>query len=153
MDIIREAQEYFRKKGIDQWQNNYPNIETIKMDMRHDNSYVFVKDNLIVGTVALTFDREKSYENIVQGSWKSAQDYGAIHRIAVAHECRGMGISSIIIEDIEKICLNRGIHSIRVDTHKDNTPMQKLLEKNKFQYCGIIYLEDGGERLAFEKIL
>jgi hypothetical protein len=30
--------------------------------------------------------------------------------------------------------------------------MQNLLIKNGFSKCGIIYLEDGAERLAFQKI-
>jgi hypothetical protein len=30
---------------------------------------------------------------------------------------------------------------------------ERLLQKNGFKYCGIIYLEDQEERIAFEKIL
>ena len=29
MQIIDEAKEYFRKMGIDQWQNGYPNSDVI----------------------------------------------------------------------------------------------------------------------------
>ena len=29
--------------------------------------------------------------------------------------------------------------------------MQNLLKKNGFTYCGRIYVDDGGERLAFQK--
>ena len=38
-----------------------------------------------------------------------------------------------------------------LDTHRDNIPMQKVLARNDFTYCGIIYLENGDERLAFNK--
>ena len=31
--------------------------------------------------------------------------------------------------------------------------MRHILEKEGFKYCGIIYLEDGAERLAYQKIL
>ena len=31
--------------------------------------------------------------------------------------------------------------------------MQRVMEKNGLSHRGIIYLEDGGERLAFEKVL
>ena len=31
--------------------------------------------------------------------------------------------------------------------------MQHLLDKNGFTYCGIIYLDDGTERLAYQKQL
>jgi len=66
---------------------------------------------------------------------------------------KGKGLSSKIIKNMEGICLDRGIDSIKVDTHKDSLSMQKALKKNGFQYCGMIYLTDGSERIAFEKIL
>ena len=39
MKIIREAQLYFKEQGIDQWQNNYPNEDVIKNDIKNNNSY------------------------------------------------------------------------------------------------------------------
>ena len=51
----------------------------------------------------------------------------------------------------------RGMESIRIDTHAGNLPMQRALEKSGFSRCGTIYLkggaEDGDARIAFEKIL
>ena len=32
MEIVKQAQEYFKSQGIDQWQNNYPNDEVINND-------------------------------------------------------------------------------------------------------------------------
>ena len=55
--------------------------------------------------------------------------------------------------DYYEINLTEDENSIKIDTHKDNISMQKLLEKNDFKYCGIIYLEDGSQRIAFEKII
>ena len=40
---------------------------------------------------------------------------------------------------------------LRIDTHRDNRIMQRLIEKHGFTYCGIIWLEDGTERLAYER--
>ena len=39
---------------------------------------------------------------------------------------------------------------LRIDTHKDNLPMQRALAKFGFSYAGIIYIESGAERLAYE---
>ena len=47
--------------------------------------------------------------------------------------------------------MEKGVPSIKVDTHENNIPMQSLLKKNGFEYCGVVYLEDGGKRVAFEK--
>ena len=52
---------------------------------------------------------------------------------------------------ISEITSIKGIKNIKIDTHEDNLIMQKLLEKNSFKYCGVIYLLDGSKRIAFEK--
>lgn len=153
MDIIGQAQNYFKALGIDQWQNNYPNAETIRNDIDHKNSYVLQKGNKIVATVAVSFDGEKTYDSIYEGKWITNSEYAVIHRIAVGNSYKGMGLSSEIIKDIEQICLSKGVYSLKVDTHEANRSMQRLLEKNYFQYCGIIYLQDGSKRIAFEKVL
>lgn len=152
MDIIRQAQTCLKQCGIDQWQNNYPNMEIIVNDIKNRNSYIAIKNNKIAGTVCVDFGGEKTYKTIYDGQWLTGGQYAVIHRIAVDSVHKRNGLASEIIISIEAICLKRDIHSIRVDTHRDNLAMQKLLQKNGFIYCGIIYLEDGNERIAFEKV-
>lgn len=152
MKIIKQAQDYFKSQGVDQWQNGYPNEETIENDIKNDESYVLEKDGEIVATTMLTFNGEPTYASI-QGKWLSNDKYATIHRVAVDNTHKGKGLSSQIIKYVEKNCLDKGIHSIKVDTHEDNTSMQRLLEKNDFKYCGVIYLEDDSKRIAFEKLL
>ena len=60
MEIIRQAQEYFKLQGINQWQNNYPNKEVINNDIDNGQSYVMLKDNNIVATTVVSFKEEKS---------------------------------------------------------------------------------------------
>ncbi len=152
MNIIKQAQAYFKQQGINQWQDDYPNIETIRNDIKHKNSYVLLKDNNIIATVVVSFDKEKTYDYIYDGEWISNDEYVVIHRMAVDNSYKGLGLSSQIIKNVEQLCLSKGVHSIKIDTHEENIPMQNLLKKNKFQYCGIIYLEDKSKRIAFEKI-
>ena len=42
--------------------------------------------------------------------------------------------------------------SLRADTHADNKAMQHLLEKNGFTRCGIIRVEDGTPRIAYQRM-
>ena len=153
MKIIKQAQNYFKENGIDQWQNNYPNPETIKNDVYNNHSYVLLKDNKIVATAAISFDGEKTYDSIYEGQWMSTNDFVVIHRIAVENNYKGLGLSAEIIKNVESLCRSRGVNSIKIDTHEDNLSMQKCLKKNDFKYCGIIYLADGNKRIAFEKVL
>lgn len=152
LDIIRQAQDYFKNKGIDQWQNNYPNANVISNDIESKRGYVLVDGDIIVGTVSVSFDGEKTYDHI-EGEWLSSIDYAVVHRIAVRAEHKGKGLASVILKNIEHICQQKGIHSIRIDTHEDNLSMQRTLQKNGFTYCGVIYLQDGSKRLAFEKLM
>lgn len=151
MVVIKQAQDYFKEQGINQWQNNYPNSDTINNDIVNGHSYVLLKDDNIVATVAVSFDGESTYNNIYEGKWITNDKYAVIHRIAVDNTYKGLGLSSEIIKKIEELCLSKDVHSIKVDTHKENLPMQKVFKKNNFEYCGIIYLLDGNERIAFEK--
>lgn len=153
MDIIKQGQAYFRKSRIPQWQNGYPSFETIENDIKKSYGYVLVKDDIVVGTAAVSFDGEETYETIYDGKWLSNNAYAVIHRIAIASDYKGLGLASIIIKNVEELCLNRNVHSIKIDTHRDNLSMQRLLHKNGFQYCGIIYLMDKSERVAYEKLL
>ncbi|GIN74851.1 N-acetyltransferase [Bacillus sp. J14TS2] len=151
MSIFKQAQQYFKDNHIDQWQNNYPNIQTIKDDMQNGYSYVLLKDGIPVATAAISFDGEKTYKEIYNGKWLSDGEYAVIHRLAVDQQHKGQGISSEVMKIIEKMCIDKGINNIKIDTHEQNLPMQKLLLKNDFTYCGVIFLEDGNKRIAFEK--
>ena len=152
MKIIRQAQDYFKENSINQWQNNYPNIDIIKGDI--DNKYTFVLENNgeIVGTLALSYDGEKTYDIIYDGEWLSNNKYGVIHRMAVDNKYKGQGLSEIIIKHAEDICLEKNVHSIKIDTHLENKSMQRAIEKSNFKYCGTIYIADKSSRMAFEKL-
>lgn len=152
MKIIKQAQDYFKENGIDQWQNNYPNTDTINIDIKNEYAYVLEDNGQIVGTVALSFEGEKTYDIIYDGQWLSNDEYAVIHRMAVDNSYKGKGISALIIKYIEDICISKGVHSIKIDTHDKNLSMQRVIEKNNFKYCGIIYVDDKSRRIAFEKV-
>ncbi|MGI6085400.1 MAG: GNAT family N-acetyltransferase [Acetivibrionales bacterium] len=153
MVIIRKAQQYLREKGVDQWQGNYPNEDIIRADINKNIGYILEKDNDIIATVAVSFNDEKTYDKIYNGSWITNNEYAVIHRIAVDNKYKGKRVSSLIIAKVEDMCISKGIRSIKVDTHRKNESMQKMLSYNGFKYCGIIYLEDGSERFAYEKVI
>ena len=157
MEIIKQAQQYFKEKGINQWQNGYPNRDVILSDIKNGNSYIIEDEEKIVATAALIFEKESPYSNISEGKWITDSDYSVIHRIAVDSELKNRGYSSKLLKKLEEVSKEKLVYSIKIDTHEDNKPMQRLLEKNWYVYCGIIYLDKepsiGEKRMAFEKVL
>ena len=154
--IIAQAQEYMRNSGIDQWQDGYPNEESIKDDVNRGESFVFVdkESGKIAATAMISLAPEPTYSCIKDGEWKYDEfPYAVIHRIAVSNELKGQGIAGQIFDFASNYALEHGFNYLRVDTHRDNKSMRRRIEKSGFEYSGIIYVEDSTERLAFEKKL
>ena len=126
MKIINQAQKYLKGQGIDQWQNNYPNLETIISDINKDESYVLVKNGEIIGTSVISFNGEKTYERIYDGSWLNNEDFAVIHRIAVDNNHKGKGVASKFLNFAGEMCKNNQVKSIKIDTHRKNISMQHL---------------------------
>lgn len=152
MKIIKAAQKYLKKEGIDQWQNNYPNQQTIKNDIQNNNLFVLQLENKIRAAAAIIFDRDPFYDQI-EGSWITQGAYGAIHRAVVAENYKGQGLMAEIFQKSYQLAKKRQVSSIRIDTHQDNSAMLNAVQKEDFKYCGIIYVRDGSKRLAYEKII
>lgn len=148
------AKSTMKAAGIDQWQGIYPNGDDFLLDVNANQSIVMEKDGVVIGIAAAYIGHEPTYDKIYDGQWlTNNQTYGIIHRIAVDPVERNSGAATAVVEYVRHLCLQQGITSMRCDTHPDNTIMQRTLEKNGYQKCGIIFIEDGTERLAYEKLL
>ena len=154
LELFDEARGTIAQLGIDQWQNGYPSLDVVVEDIELARSYVVIIDGELCGTFVLVEDGEPTYDKIYDGSWKSGNDnenYLAIHRVAVSVRMRGKGISTAIINYAEARARDLGRESMRIDTHEGNAVMRRMLEKHGFEYCGVIYLEGGDPRVAYEK--
>lgn len=153
--IFEEARRTIAALGIDQWQNGYPNTDIITEDIEKGRSYC-VRDGEICGTFAVILDGEPTYDEIFDGNWlsnASDEEYMAIHRVAVSVSSRGKGVSTEIISFAEQLARDNNRSSLRIDTHEGNIVMRRMLEKHGFVYCGVIYLESGESRVAYEKLI
>jgi GNAT superfamily N-acetyltransferase len=156
MPIFEEARGTIAALGINQWQNGYPSEEVIFADIEKDQSYLCELDGKVRGTFAMLENGEPTYDKIYDGHWQTgddSRDYIAIHRVAISVSSRGSGLSGKIIGYAADFAKEKGRKSLRIDTHRGNVVMRRMLEKNGFVYCGIIYLESGDERVAYERIV
>ena len=146
LEIFDVARKFMRSNGnMNQWVNGYPSADDIMLDINNDRSYVVEDENgELVATFCYFVGTDPTYNEIYNGSWLNDKPYGVVHRIAVEAQTKGTG--SFCINWCFEQCGN-----LKIDTHADNYPMQNMLKKNGFIQCGIIYLESGDERVAFQK--
>lgn len=143
MDIYMIAQDTMIESGNPtQWGHSYPARELIEQDIEDEVSYVICKEDEIHGVFALFDTDEPTYEYIENGQWLNDDAYLTVHRIAGDGKCHG--IFKCAVDYCKSISDN-----IRIDTHKNNRIMQKLIERNDFKKCGTVYVRDGSARIAY----
>lgn len=141
MNIVRQAQASIKKLGIDQWQNGYPDESVFLSDIGKKQCYVFYINNDAAGVMVVSFEPEVCYRSVSGKGWShKTEDYAVIHRMAVADKFKGGMLSKDMLRFAEKLCRDKRITCIRADTHRGNIPMQKLLWKNGYAYCGDVVL-------------
>ena len=145
------ARESLKRNGIPQWQNGVPSRETFLEDVKQGISYVIKDEHQVIATIQI-IEHEPYYDNVFDGAWTEPNALVA-HRVAVLVGCRQKGVGSRLLEEAEKIALEKGKNALRLDTHEKNFKMRGMLEKNGFKNIGKVYLAGGEERFAYEKIL
>ena len=148
--IYAYAREYMKEHGNpDQWKDNYPPLELTTQDIRSGCLHVCIiraNDREQIGGVFYFHPEEDPDYLNIDGSWLNSCPYAVVHRVATAPDTKG----------IATFCLNWALEqcgNIRIDTLGDNIVMDHLLDKNGFKYCGIVYVEDGTERIAYQKVV
>lgn len=142
LEIYAHARKFMREMGNpNQWGDIHPLRELIEEDIRLGQSYICVEDGVPVGVFALIIGEDPTYSVIENGQWLSDAPYGTIHRLAT--NGRAKGVARVCFE----YCREQISH-LRVDTHKDNKIMQKVVADFGFRYCGIIYVRGKSPRLA-----
>ena len=137
-EIYAIARAFMVKTGnATQWGDSFPPEELLREDIRLGRLYVVEEAGNVHGAFAFLLGEDPTYQVIEGGTWKSGAPYGTLHRVAGSGEVRG--------------CKRRMSH-LRIDTHENNAVMRHLVEKHGFQQCGVIHLEDGAPRIAFERI-
>jgi len=150
-EILQQAIELRKQDGSSQWQDGYPNVETVQNDINKGYGYVLRSESQILAYMAVIFDGEPAY-NALKGQWLSDQDYVVVHRVAVAQDIKTKGTATFLMKELETVAVANGVYSIKVDTNFDNKAMLRILEKLGYQYCGEVYFR-GSARMAFEKLL
>ncbi|MBQ9661273.1 MAG: N-acetyltransferase [Bacteroidales bacterium] len=147
-EVFDAAKAIMRADGnASQWAGAYPDEGVLLRDIAGGRGHVLLaEDGSVAGYFAMIPSPEPTYSYIEDGAWlDDTLPYLVIHRIASRPEVHGVFASVIA-------CAAARCPNLRIDTHRDNRIMQHNLLKHGFSYCGIIYLADGAQRLAYQRL-
>ena len=149
LDILDEIYENARKfmashGNPNQWVNGHPNRQDLMEELEKNQLYVIIKEDVIQASFVF-FEHDDPTYSYIEGKWCNDEDYVVVHKVATRNLMRGMGT--------EIMNYAKSKHKdVRIDTHQDNVYMQNVLKKNGFVRTGIIYLENGAPRIAFQYV-
>ena len=145
-EIYAYARRFMAETGNpNQWGNTTPRTSLLEDDIQKGDLYVLTNEDSIHGVFYFFIGPDPTYGVIEDGQWRSDTPYGTIHRIA------GDGSGGVLAAAV-----NFGkerIRHIRIDTHEDNKIMQHAVAKHGFQRSGIIHLENGSPRIAYDLLI
>ena len=146
MAIYDAARRYMRANGNTvQWVNGYPSEEPLRADVAAGQLYVMEDAGGVYAVFAFIIGDDPTYQ-VTDGVWlDDGTPYGTLHRLG------SDGTHSGVLSDAVDWAWGRIPH-LRADTHEDNHPMRRCLERAGFAYTGTIRVADGTPRRAYERI-
>ena len=144
-ELFANARRFMAEKGNpNQWWGGYPKRELLEADIVKEQLYVCEEDGHIYAAFVMAVGEDPTYQ-VIEGAWKNDLPYVTLHRIASTGEKRGM------MDLIARWAFEQHAN-VRGDTHELNLPMRNAFERNGFEYCGTIWVDDGTPRMAYHKV-
>lgn len=132
--MFSAAIEEMNKHNIPQWDEVYPDKDTIKNDIKKKQLYIGKIDSDIVCAYVLNGDCDEQYIN---GSWKySNATYSVIHRMCVNPKFQNQGIGALTLNHIEGQLKSEGVETIRLDVFSLNPFALKMYYKQGYIKVG-----------------
>ena len=140
------------KNGIDQWDDTYPDTETIAQDLENQTYYVTEEKGEIIGGINIDQNQDPTYLDI---NWQDASNqFLVVHRLGVKEESWGDGIGKSLMIFTEELVKKKDLKSIRLDTYSGNPKAMEFYIRLGYRELGAINLKpDKNEYYCFEKII
>lgn len=154
LKILKDCGQDLRSKGILQWDENYPDEKVVLNDLEHENLFVALSKDQIIGTIVLNEKQDSEYQKLTWLTEASSKNL-VVHRLAVHPEFQGKGIAKKLMGFSEDFAKTEGYDSIRLDTLSINTRNVSFYLKQGYSKVGQVFLsyKNQDPYICFEKIL
>ena len=140
------------KSGIDQWDDTYPDTETISQDLENQTYYVTEEKGEIIGGINIDQNQDSTYLDI---NWQDAStQFLVVHRLGVKEGNWGDGIGKSLMIFTEELVMKKDLKSIRLDTYSGNPKAMEFYRRLGYRELGTIDLKPNKDKYhCFEKII
>ena len=133
-EILQRTIVSLHNQGINQWNDDYPNLDIYQEDLKNDQLYKVIDHHQIIASFVLNQDGE-NYDK--DGSWNYLGDnYIVIHRLCLDCNYQGKGLGKKILGLIIDLVKELGYDAIKLDCYTNNPAAQRLYQSFNFNKVG-----------------
>lgn len=151
LNIIEPIKKELLATNNLQWgstEDDYPNANQFKNDIKSQSLYIYKEDNIIKGVISISVDNG-SYDELLENSPKKSY---ILHRLAIKKEYRNQDIAQKLLVFCEDLARKNNILVLKADTEEKNTKMNNLFLKLNYQKIGEFEYDDyPGHYIYYEK--
>ena len=131
---------HMRQNGIDQWDENYPDRQSIENDLQTQTLFVYKEGEQIAGIIVLNEHQDEEYGQV---KWSTSEENRnlVVHRLAVLPEHQGKGLARKLMDFAESFAKEKKYDAIRLDTFSQNPRNQKFYGNRGYNNLGPVYLK------------
>ncbi|XOV66951.1 MAG: GNAT family N-acetyltransferase [Fluviicola sp.] len=139
LELTRACGQHMRENGIDQWDENYPDLVSLKHDIVTNTLFAYRENGHVVGIVVLNETQDPEYTEI---NWSTSEEQRnlVVHRLAVSPDQQGKGIARKIMDFAEDWARKNNFDAIRLDTFSQNPRNQRFYKNRGYTELGSVYL-------------
>ena len=151
--LTKSCAKYLIEMNIFQWNDMYPSVEVLKNDVKLNQLWKFVENEIIVGILVLTEIEDLEYNNV---NWLTANcKVLYVHRLAVHPNFQGKGFAKKLMSFAENYATKQNFKSVRLDTFSQNKKNQIFYKNRGYKKLESIYFLNQSEFpfYCYEKVL
>jgi ribosomal protein S18 acetylase RimI-like enzyme len=138
-----------RSKGIDQWDEVYPDHPTVARDVDEASTFVATVQGVLAGMAVLNERQAPEYEVV---PWLYCGRPAVIHRLMVSPSLEGSGVARALMVYLEARAKSLGFDCIRLDAFVNNPRAIRFYESCDYRRAGQVRFRKG-KFYCFEKRL
>ena len=138
--LTKSCGKHMRDNGIDQWDEHYPDRQSIENDLETQTLFVYREGKEIVGIIVLNEHQDEEYQ---QAKWSTSETSKnlVVHRLAVLPSHQGRGLARKLMDFAENFAKEQSYDAIRLDTFSQNPRNQKFYSNRGYTNLGPVYLK------------
>lgn len=149
--VFKSAIKNMEQQGLFQWDDIYPDRNTIENDILNQQLYVGRIDERIASIFVVNNLCDPEYD---LGKWQYPHSrYCIIHRLCVNPEFQNCGIGTFTVKYIEDFVKEKGVESIRLDCFAQNQVACRMYERLGYNKVGVVEFRKGKFYLMEKSLL